>query len=287
MATAKPPVTPAIAVWALRIGGGAALACGALLSFVALYRLGLANGWPAYAAWAFPVSVDVLAATAVVVAMSVPREHSASAIAHWCAGIALAMTVGCNVEYHALLPATHWSPGHVALVATGAAPALVVELIIVMQMYLGDGATLVAQDTTTATKGAAKRDAIATTTRPAVAPLPGAPVARPETPATPTPAPAAPETRDATTPAAPSRLPDEKERKERDRTILALIARHGRPDKARGIKGVTGPMVGVALGVHRANGTKALTSVLERIDRGELTVPELEDEPERVLAVAR
>jgi hypothetical protein len=128
--------------WTLRIGGGAALVCGAILSFFALYGLAVMNGWPRYIAWALPGSVDVLTATAAIVAMSVPREHRGAKIAHWCAGVSLLITVGCNIEFHALLPATHWSIGHVFLVATGAVPAIVVELILVMQMYLGDGAAL-------------------------------------------------------------------------------------------------------------------------------------------------
>lgn len=143
----KPPATepdtvPGFTRWTLRIGGGAALLCGAILSFFALYGLAVMNGWPRYIAWALPGSVDVLTATAIVTAMSVPRHHRGAKVAHWCAAASLLMTVGCNVEYHALLPTTQWTIGHDFLVATGAVPAIVVELILVMQMYLGDGATL-------------------------------------------------------------------------------------------------------------------------------------------------
>ena len=140
-----PAHVPAVARWALRIGGGLALLCGALLSFFALFGLAVLNGWPRVIAWALPGCVDVLTATAAIVAMSVPRHHRGARIAHWCAGVSLAITVGCNVEYHALLPA-HWTTGHIFLVATGAVPAIVVELIIVMQMYLGDGAALANTD---------------------------------------------------------------------------------------------------------------------------------------------
>jgi hypothetical protein len=144
--SAVPIEVPAFTRWALRIGGGAALVCGAILSFFALYGLAVMNGWPRYIAWALPGSVDVLTATAAVVAMSVPRAHRGASIAHWSAAASLLITVGCNVEFHALLPATRWSIGHVFLVATGAVPAIVVELILVMQMYLGDGAVLAGAD---------------------------------------------------------------------------------------------------------------------------------------------
>lgn len=139
---AEPDTVPGFTRWTLRIGGGAALLCGAILSFFALYGLAVMNGWPRYIAWALPGSVDVLTATAIVTAMSVPRHHRGAKVAHWCAAASLLMTVGCNVEYHALLPTTQWTIGHDFLVATGAVPAIVVELILVMQMYLGDGATL-------------------------------------------------------------------------------------------------------------------------------------------------
>jgi len=145
-ASVAPVTVPAFTRWALRLGGGAALVCGAILSFFALYGLAVMNGWPRSIAWALPGSVDILTATAIVTAMSVPRAHRGAKIAHWCAAASLAMTVGCNIEFHALLPATHWSIGHVFLVATGAVPAVVVELILVMQMYLGDGAVLAAAD---------------------------------------------------------------------------------------------------------------------------------------------
>lgn len=285
--TNQPARIPAIAVWALRIGGAVAVTCGGLLSFVALYRLALENGWPPYAAWALPVAVDTLAATAFIVAMAVPREHTAATVAHWCAGIALIMTVGCNIEYHALLPATYWSVGHVFLVATGAAPALVVELIIVMQMYLGDGATLAAQDTTATNRTTTPKrdhatDAATGTQRPAVAPATAHAAPKPE-PATKTAA-----------DAPPPELPAAEERQASDDTILTLLAVHGRADKARGVKGVTGPMVAEALGIHRSNGALRLASVLRRIDGGTLQIPAARepadadpaDEPERELVTA-
>lgn len=140
--TANPTPVPRFTRWALRIGGGVAIACGAILSFFALNGLAVMNGWPQTIAWALPGSVDILTATAAVTAMSVPRRHPGARIAHWCAIASLLITVGCNVEYHALIPA-HWSIGHVFLVATGAVPAIVVELILVMQMHLGDGAALI------------------------------------------------------------------------------------------------------------------------------------------------
>lgn len=133
--------TPKVALWALRIGGGLAIICGGILSFYALFGLAVLNGWPSSIAWALPGSVDILTTTALVVAMAVPRNHPGAPTAHWCAGISLVMTVTCNVEFHALRPA-HWSVGHIALVATGAVPAIVVELILIMQMRIGDGATL-------------------------------------------------------------------------------------------------------------------------------------------------
>lgn len=129
--------------WVLRVGGFIALACGAFLSAVTLYRLALSNGWPSWAAWAFPASVDTLAATAAAVAMGVEKGQTGSRTAHLSAAGSQAMTTGFNVLYHALLPGA-WTLGRCFLVATGAAPAVVVELIIVMQMALGDGANLVA-----------------------------------------------------------------------------------------------------------------------------------------------
>lgn len=133
--------TPKVALWALRIGGGLAIICGAILSFYALFGLAVLNGWPATIAWALPGSVDILTTTALVVAMALPRNHPGAHTAHWCAGISLVITVTCNVLFHALRPA-HWSAGHIALVATGAVPAIVVELILIMQMRIGDGASL-------------------------------------------------------------------------------------------------------------------------------------------------
>lgn len=251
MASQPKPETPAIAVWALRVGGGISVACGGLLSFVALYRLALENGWPPYAAWGLPVCADALAVTAFIVVMAVSRSHPASNVAHFCAGIALLITVGCNVEYHALLPATHWGIGHIVLVATGATPALVVELVIVMQMYLGDGATLVAQDSAAATKGATRRD---NAPRPVVAPVPGAPVARPAAPATTaTVAPHKP----ATVTKTPVAVND---------VVLALMAEYG-------VDNVTGPMVGDALGKHRGTGARHLDRVRKDLKSGKLTLP--------------
>lgn len=137
--------TPKVALWALRIGGGLAIICGAILSFYALFGLAVLNGWPASIAWALPGSVDILTTTALVVAMALPRSHPGAHTAHWCAGISLVITVTCNVLFHALRPA-HWSAGHIALVATGAVPAIVVELILIMQMRIGDGAALAETD---------------------------------------------------------------------------------------------------------------------------------------------
>lgn len=275
MAATKQPATPAIAVWALRIGGGVAGFCGALLSFVALYRLGLENGWPPYAAWALPVAVDALVATAFVVAMAVPRGHAGATVAHLSAGVAMLMTTGCNVLYHALLPATTWSAGHVALVATGAAPALVMELIIVMQMYLGDGAQLVAQEVAPATRRPAPvavRDA---------RPGPSVPV-----PVAPPPVATVTQLRPARDTAPAAETPRTAADDQRDQVILRLLAAHGRADKARGIKGVTGPMVGDALGIHRANGARALANVLERVDAGTLEIPADAEDPDRELVSA-
>lgn len=170
--TATPPPVPTFVRWALRIGGGLALACGAILSFYALFGLATLNGWPSTIAWALPGSVDILTATALVVAMGTPRSHPGAKVAHWCAGISLVITVGCNVEYHALLPA-HWSAGHIALVATGAVPALVVELILIMQMRIGDGATLTDADIETPAKTVGRKGKTVTDTtditRPALA----------------------------------------------------------------------------------------------------------------------
>lgn len=261
MASQSKPETPAIAVWALRVGGSVAAGCGALLSFVALYRLGLKNGWPPYAAWGLPVSADTLVAVAFIVAMAVGRDHPGSKVAHFCAGFALLITVSCNVLYHALLPATSWSVGHVALVATGATPALVVELIIVMQMYLGDGATLVAQETATATKGAMRRD---TATRPVVAPLPGAPVARPAVAATPAVAPVAPTATATVAPGKPTTAT--KTPVAVNDVVLALMAEYG-------VDNVTGPMVGDALGKHRGTGARHLDRVRKDLKSGKLTLP--------------
>lgn len=268
MVTQQQPETPAIAVWALRVGGGVAASCGALLSFIALYRLGLENGWPPYAAWGLPVCADTLVATAFIAAMAVGRGHPGSKVAHFVAAVALLITVGCNVLYHALLPATSWSIGHVALVATGATPALVVELIIVMQMYLGDGATLAAQDAATATKSATRATKRHATTRPAVAARPGTPVAPPAATVTPT------VVRDERADATATTAATEQEapttfhpRSEIDDAILALIARHG-------IENVTGPMVGEAIGKHRATGDRHLTRVKRALKDGKLTLPE-------------
>lgn len=268
MASQPKPETPAIAVWALRVGGGISVACGGLLSFVALYRLALENGWPPYAAWGLPVCADTLAVTAFIVVMAVSRSHPASNVAHFCAGIALLITVGCNVEYHALLPATHWGIGHVMLVTTGATPALVVELVIVMQMYLGDGATLVAQETATATKGATRRDKA---TRPVVAPVPGAPVARPVASATPAVAPVVATAAVAVAPRKPATAT--KTPVAVNDVVLALIAEHG-------VDNVTGPMVGDALGKHRGTGARHLDRVKKDLKSGKLTLPRADDETE-------
>lgn len=140
---AEPQPPSSFVRWVLRVGGFIALACGAFLSAVTLYRLALSNGWPSWAAWAFPASVDTLAATAAAVAMGVEKGQTGSRTAHLSAAGSQAMTTGFNVLYHALLPGA-WTVGRCFLVATGAAPAVVVELIIVMQMALGDGANLVA-----------------------------------------------------------------------------------------------------------------------------------------------
>ena len=144
--TQTPPrsAVPASAVTVAKIGGTVALAAAAAISAQSLISLGHLLGLHGRVAWLLPTSLDVYAATSIWVGYRIPTTHPASAVARRGAGLALALSVGCNMLYHLLLLAGHEMPGWLTdglLVLVGALPPLVVERIFHLQMAIRDGKT--------------------------------------------------------------------------------------------------------------------------------------------------
>lgn len=257
MASPQKVKTPRSAVLVVSVGGSASLAAAAAISFQGLTGLGMLAAIER--PWLLPLAIDIYAAICTLAALLLPADHPARPAAVWNARAGLAMSMAGNAADRAM----HLGSFTVAdafLTFVGAWPSLIVERLLHLQGRLATDATAT-ESATVSHATPPRRD---TATRPLVAPVPGAPVARPAVTATPASAPVAPAATATVAPRKPASAT--KTPVAVNDVVLALMAQYG-------VDGVTGPMVGDALGKHRGTGARHLDRVRKDLKSGKLTLP--------------
>jgi hypothetical protein len=131
-----PPVrTPKSVRIVAAIGIPISLAASAAVSFQGLSGLGALIGIAH--PWLLPISIDVYAITATLIAMFLPEGHRARTAAEWNARLGLAMSMGGNAAERAIHLGSYTASDGI-LTFIGAWPSLIVERLLHLQGRLAD-----------------------------------------------------------------------------------------------------------------------------------------------------